>query len=252
MEKKEPRRAHARRVVAGVELFCFRAAADPLPQFRVNLGRDLEDISPGGARLRVTEPLTEGEPLTVELKDRRSGESFRARGEVRWCETLLAGAGQSHFIGVQFKEHYSPVEVRDKFTVGAVRPPGTATGSEKRRTNRFNVEDYVVTVLRQGTLAQGLKRNVAREVLDLSASGAQVTLSESLDAASLILFTLHLNTFADTLETFAVVRWCRPDTAVAGGQYRAGLEFRGLAADRQKMIEFMRGWFEKRKARAAK
>jgi hypothetical protein len=252
MEKKEPRRSHPRRVVAGVELYCFRAAAEAEPRARVNLGRDLQDISPGGARLRVTEPLSEGDTLTVELRDRRSGESFRARGEVRWCETLLSGAGNNHFVGVQFKEHYSPVEVRDKFTLGAVRPPGSGPGSagEKRKTLRFRVEDYVVTVLRQGTLSgQGLKRNIAREVTDLSSSGAQVALSEQVDPGSLVLFTLHLNTFADTLETLAAVRWCRNETSVAGGQWRVGLEFRGLGDDRRKMIEFMRGWFEKKKSR---
>lgn len=250
MEKKEPRRSHPRRVVAGVELFCFRAAADAEPRVRVNLGRDLQDISPGGARLRVTEPLTEGDALTVELRDRRSGESFRARGEVRWCETLLSGTAHNHFVGVQFKEHYSPVEVRDKFTLGAIRLPGGAPGAagEKRKALRFNVEDYVVTCLRQGTLSgQGLKRNIAREVLDLSANGAQVALSEIVDPGSLVLFTLHLNTFADTLETLAAVRWCKQDVTVAGGHYKAGLEFRGLGDDRRKMIEFMRGWFEKKR-----
>lgn len=247
-EKKEPRRVHPRRVVAGVELFCFRAAGDAEPRVRVNLGRDLQDISPGGARLRVTEPLTEGDALTVELRDRRSGESFRARGEVRWCETLLSGTAHSHFIGVQFKEHYSPVEVRDKFTLGAIRLPGS--GPDKRKALRFKVEDYVVTCLRQGTLSgQGLKKNIAREVLDLSAAGAQIALNESLDPGSLVLFTLHLNTFADTLETLAAVRWCKQDTQVAGLLYKAGLEFRGLGDDRRKMIEFMRGWFEKRKNR---
>ena len=249
MEKKEPRRSHPRRVVAGVDLYCFRAAAEPEPRVRVNLGRDLQDISPGGARLRVTEPLNEGDTLTVELRDRRSGESFRARGEVRWCETLLSGSAHTHFVGVQFKEHYSPVEVRDKFTLGAVRPVG-GPGNDKRKALRFRVEDYVVTCLRQGTLSgQGLKRNIAREVLDLSTAGAQVALSEQVDPGALVLFTLHLNTFADTLETLAAVRWCRNDAAVAGGQFRAGLEFRGLGDDRRKMIEFMRGWFEKRKNR---
>jgi hypothetical protein len=253
MEKKEPRRAHPRRVVAGVELYCFRAATAVAPQLRVNLGRDLQDISPGGARLRVTEPLAQGDALTVELRDRRSGESFRARGEVRWCETLLAGAAQSHFIGVQFKEHYSPVEVRDKFTLGAVRMPGSVPSNDKRRTGRFRVEDYVVTCLRQGTLSpQGLKRNIAREVLDISTTGAQIALSEAVDPGSLVLFTLHMNTLSDTLETMAAVRWCRPDTSVAGEQYRAGLEFRGLSDDRRKMIEFLRTWFEKRRARTGK
>ena len=251
MEKKEPRREHPRRVVAGVEIFCFRAAGESAPQFRVNLGRGLEDISPGGARLRVTEPVSQGDALTVELKDRRSGESFRARGEVRWCETLLSGSSQSHYIGVQFKEHYSPVEIRDKFTLGAARLRAAAGGPDKRRAGRFRIEDYVLTCLRQTLSSQGLKRNVAREVLDLSASGAQITLSESIDPGSLVLFTLHFNTLSDTLESTAVVRWCRPDTTVAGQLYRAGLEFRGLSDERRKMVEFLRKWFEKRKARSS-
>lgn len=252
MEKKEPRREHPRRVVAGVEIFCFRAAPDAVPQLRVNLGRGLEDISPGGARLRVTEPVSQGDALTVELRDRRSGESFRARGEVRWCETLLAGTGHSHYIGVQFKEHYSPVEVRDKFTLGAARARLTVPGQDKRRAGRFRIDDYVLTCMRQGTLsAGGLKHNVAREVLDLSASGAQITLSESLEPGSLVLFTLHFNTLSDTLDASCGVRWCRPDTTVAGQTYRAGLEFRNLSEDRRKMIEFLRKWFERRKARSS-
>lgn len=253
MEKKEPRREHPRRVVAGVEIFCFRAAPESAPQLRVNLGRGLEDISPGGARLRVTEPIPQGDALTVELRDRRSGESFRARGEVRWCETLLAGAAKSHYVGVQFKEHYSPVELRDKFTLGSVRPRAVLPGGpDKRRAGRFRIDDYVLTCMRQGTLsAQGLKRNVAREVLDLSASGAQVTLSESVEPGSLVLFTLHFNTLSDTLDTSCSVRWCRPDSTVAGQVYRAGLEFRDLSEDRRKMIEFLRKWFEKRRARSS-
>ena len=251
MDKKEPRRSHPRRVVAGVELFCFKAADDAEPRVRVNLGRDLQDISPGGARLRVTEPLTQGDSLTVELRDRRSGESFRARGEVRWCETHSSGAAHTHFVGVQFKEHYTPVEVRDKFTLGAIRAPGTIpTAGDKRKALRFRVEDYVVTCLRQSVLSgQGLKRNIAKEVVDLSTAGAKVALSETVEPGSPLLFTLHLNTFADTLETVAVVRWCRQDVTVAGAHYKAGLEFRGLGDDRKKMIEFMRSWFEKRKNR---
>ncbi|HYE99032.1 MAG TPA: PilZ domain-containing protein [Planctomycetota bacterium] len=200
----------------------------------------------------MSEPLNEGDTLTVELRDRRSGESFRARGEVRWCETLLSGAGHNHFVGVQFKEHYSPVEVRDKFTLGAVRLPGSAPGAagDKRRALRFRVEDYVVTCLRQGTLSgQGLKRNIAREVLDLSTTGVQLNVTEKLETGALVLFNFQLNTFPDGLESLAACRWCRPDPGVAGTSYRVGLEFVRLPDDRRRMIEFVRNWFEKRRAR---
>ena len=44
----------------------------------------------------------------------------------------------------------------------------------------------------------------------------------------------------------------RQDVTVAGAHFKAGLEFRGLGDDRKKMMEVMRGWFEKRTNRAAK
>lgn len=253
-EKIDPRRTSPRRVVGGLDLFCYRAATSVLPQSRSNIGRELEDISPGGARIKVSEPLPEGESLTIELKDRRSGESFRARGEVRWCETLLAGVGQSHFIGIQFKEHYSPVELRDRFTLGSARFAGVsapvATAVDKRKASRFHVDDYVVTCIRQGTLSGGgLKRNIGREVLDLSASGVQISVLDKLDPGALVLFTLHFNAFGDQFESLAAVRWCKPDPSIGGDSYRIGLEFLRLPEQGRKKIEFVRTWFEKRRHR---
>jgi hypothetical protein len=255
MEKSEPRRVHSRRVVAGLDLFCYHAAGGATPQFRRNLGHELQDISPGGARLRVVEPLGRGEMVTIELRDRRSGEAFRARGEVRWCASRAQGGAQAHYVGVQFSEHYTPTDLRDRFTLGpaaaaAARAAafGVTPHSEKRRAARFAVDDYVVTLQRQGTLAPGgLKRNVARRVLDLSLSGAQLETCETLDPNSLVRFTLHLNTFAGTLEALAAVRWCKPDPGIAGEAYRAGLEFTSLADDKKKMIEFMRKFVAGRK-----
>jgi Tfp pilus assembly protein PilZ len=254
MEKAEARRAHARRVVAGLDLFCYLASGGPTPQFRRNLGHELQDISPGGARLRVVEPLDRGEMITIELRDRRSGEAFRARGEVRWCATRAAAAGQAYYVGVQFSEHYTPTELRDRFTLGAAAAAARQAGSpsaplsEKRRTSRFAIDDYVVTCQRQGTLSPGgLKRNMARRVLDLGLNGAQLETSEMLDPNTVVRFTLTLNTFADTLESVANVRWCKPDPGIAGESYRAGLEFVNLGEDKKKMIEFMRKWFTSRK-----
>ena len=245
----EPRRAFARRNLSGVEMFCYRASASVVPQVRRNIGFEIMDISPGGARVRVVEPVPRGEPITLELRDRSSGESFRARGEVRWSET----AGAQHYVGVQFREHYSPVELREYFTTG-VRPRPTGDDdivlapAEKRLTPRFSVKDYVVTVFRQGTLAaQGLKRNVAKQVYDLSRSGAQMSVTETLEPGCLIQFTLHFNTLSDTLDALAAVRWCRPDTETPRSGYRIGLQFLNLPPDKARMVDFMRKSFDKKK-----
>jgi hypothetical protein len=246
----EPRRAHPRRRLSNVDMFCYRASPSVLPQLRRNIGSEIVDISAGGARVRVSEPVGRGETVTLELRDRASGESFRARGEVRWTATASSGV----LLGVQFSEHYTPVGARESFTGTAAAPKPTAAPAqpeeivlapqEKRSAVRFALYDYVITVYRQGTLAsQGLKKNVGRRVLDISQSGAQLELSESLEAGSLVQFTVHLNALSDSLDALAAIRWCRPDPSTAGSSYRGGLQFLNLGESQRKKIEFMRKWF---------
>jgi c-di-GMP-binding flagellar brake protein YcgR len=252
---KDPRRAYPRRIIAGVDLFCHRVSQSPIPQPRANIGQEIVDISAGGVRLRLTEPVAQGERLSVELKDRRSGESFRARGEVRWAAARRTAPASSYYAGIQFSEVYTPVGQREKFTVGTLPLPGgeevVLKPSEKRQASRFQVDDYMVTLLRQGTLAsEGLKRNLARQILDLSRTGVQLLLSESLDAGCLVRFTLHMNSLGDALETGAEVRWCRPAPEVAGSNYKAGLRFVNLSDDRRKKIDFLYKWFSQRQKKA--
>ncbi len=252
----EPRRAYPRRRLNNVEMFCYRASPSVVPQLRRNIGSEIVDISPGGARVRVSEPVSRGETVTLELRDRASGESFRARGEVRWTATASSGL----LLGVQFSEHYTPVGARETFTgsaaaagaKAAVPAPGSEdivlAPQEKRTSVRFSLYDYVVTVFRQGSLAsQGLKRNLGRSVLDISQTGAQLEISEPLEVGSLVQFTLHLNALADSLDALAAARWCRPDPTIAGGGYRCGLQFLNLGDPQRKKIEFMRKWFARPK-----
>jgi hypothetical protein len=255
----ETRRAFPRRRLSNVEMFCYRASPSVIPQFRRNIGSEIVDISPGGARVRVSEPVGRGETVTLELRDRASGESFRARGEVRWTATATSGSGV--LLGVQFSEHYTPVGTRESFTgsaaAAAVKPAPAAppdsedivlAPEEKRTAVRFALYDYVITVYRQGALAaQGLKRNLGRSVLDISQTGTQLEVSEPLDSGSLVQFTLHLNALSDSLDALAAVRWCRPDTGTAGGGYRCGLQFLNLGDIQRKKIEFMRKWFTRPK-----
>jgi Tfp pilus assembly protein PilZ len=239
----DPRRAHPRRAASGLDLFCYRASASVVPQQRSNLGMELLDISAGGARVKVRELLGRGDAVTLELRDRNSGEAFRARGEVRWATqsngTLL--------VGVQFREHYSPVELREYFATGVrpaadiiLRPP------EKRKAERFKVRDSVGTLMRQGTLAQqGLKRNLLRDLGDLSLSGLRATVVESLEPGALVQFTLSLATLPETLEVLGAVRWCKPDHATAGDSFICGVQFINPTEDRRKKIEFLRKWFSR-------
>ncbi|MBV8880912.1 MAG: PilZ domain-containing protein [Planctomycetaceae bacterium] len=252
----DTRRAYPRRSLKNVEMFCYRASPSIIPQYRKNIGAEIVDISPGGARVRVNEPVGRGETVTLELRDRASGESFRARGEVRWAASGAPGV----VLGVQFSEHYTPVGAREAFT-GAVAtsaktiapppPPSddiVLAPQEKRNAVRFALYDYVITVYRQGALAsQGLKKNLGRSVLDISQSGVQLEVSESLEAGALVQFTLHLNALSDSLDALAAVRWCRPDAGIAGGSYRCGFQFLNLGDAQRKKIEFMRKWFTKPK-----
>jgi hypothetical protein len=250
----DTRRAFPRRRLGNVEMFFYRASPSVTPQLRRNIGAEIVDISQGGARVRVSEPVGRGETVTLELRDRASGESFRARGEVRWA----APTGPGVLLGVQFSEHYTPVGARESFTGAAVAvkpsaPPEAAVDivlapEEKRKAIRFALHDYIVTVYRQGTLAsQGLKRNVGRGVLDISQSGVQLEVTEALEAGALVQFTLHLNALSDSLDALAAVRWCRPDPSVAGVAYKVGLQFLNLGDTQRKKIEFMRKWFTRPK-----
>lgn len=251
MPPSDPRRAHPRRAIAEVDLYCYRASASVVPQMRQNIGDSILDISPGGARVRLSQAVAKGDTITLELKDRRSGESFRARGLVRWS-AARAGNGAGHYAGIQFSEVYTPVGQREKFTLGAAPKPADADillrPSEKRISLRFQIDDYVVALVRQGTLSsEGIKRNLARNVADLSRTGVQLGVTEPLDPGTLVRFTLHLNKFADALEAAGEVRWCRPD----GAHYLAGLRFVNLSEDRKKMIDFMTKWFTRQKKSGA-
>lgn len=251
----DTRRAFPRRRVPNVEMFCYRASPSATPQMRRNIGAEILDISQGGARVRVTEAVGRGDTVTLELRDRASGESFRARGEVRWA----VSAGLGHLLGVQFSEHYTPVGEREVFTKGAsatdrILPADNPAADivlapqEKRKAERFALKDYTVTLYRQGTLAsQGLKRNLGRSVLDISATGAQLEISETLEPGALVQFTLHLSTLSDSLDALAAVRWCRPDPGIAGSSYRVGLQFLNLGEPQRKKIDFLRKWFTKPK-----
>src|SRR2546427_10600730 len=76
-------RRYARSPVEGFSLTVYRKTAAAAHAVRKNIGEALLDISAGGCRLRVSEPVTEGTALSIEIKELATGEIFHARAEVK-------------------------------------------------------------------------------------------------------------------------------------------------------------------------
>src|SRR5262245_30724773 len=164
-------RRYARRSVEGFSLTVYRKLASAAHAVRKNVGEAILDISAGGIRLRVTEPLEKGAVVSVEIKELATNEIFDARGEVRWAEVKVDDGKPQHMIGVQFVEIFTPLAKREKFFHGKgavlgpkpssepgnsmtqvnvipatkiLQTPGVALPGD-RKASRFQVDDYVVT-----------------------------------------------------------------------------------------------------------
>lgn len=60
------------------------------------------DISAGGLQVRARDELQVGEPVEAVITLEGYGDSFRLRGEVRWCRD--AGSGEEFLAGVEFSQ----------------------------------------------------------------------------------------------------------------------------------------------------
>lgn len=262
-------RRHSRRVPEGFTLTLYRKSASAAHQVRKNIGEALLDISAGGARLRVSEAVVKGTPVSLELKELSTNDIFHARGEVRWVEMRVVDGKPQHFIGVQFVEVFTPLAKREKFFYGKTtlearpeREAGTSvTGTNvipstkilatpqlaqpgDRKAERFQVDDYVVTAFRAGLLSSvGLRKNLATEVVDLSRTGAQIACRELIPIGSRITFTLHLNKFADTFETEAEVVWVKEGPSPTGTVYFTGITFGEMGKEKRRLVDYMMSWF---------
>lgn len=241
MVESDKRRNYPRRKLGGIiDLFCYRAGEGSGPQSRENLGVAVLDISQGGARLRVSKPLSSGDRVAVELRDPVSGESFRAHGEVRWSSPQRALSGMVHVAGVQFREVYTPLGKRDSFTPNAGRAPESGT-REQRQATRFKVGEVVVNCVRRRLGVQGLRKNLALRLQDLSERGLRLSLVEPVEPGTPVSLTLHFSAFADSVDAEGEVRWCRK----SGNENHAGVWFIDLPEANRKKIEFARKLLKK-------
>ena len=238
MADGDPPRVVPRRHLRGLAFSCRRAGA------RANLGLELIDLSEAGARIRASEDLRAGEALTLEVRDPASEESFRAEGEALASAPQRRAAFTTWFVDIQFTEVFTPEGWRDRFTRGPAAKP--ASPSNKRVATRFHVDDCVITCLRWSTTtATGHKRNLARRLVNLSGTGAQLAVVEPMEPGSQVDLIIHFNRFADTFHAPAEIRWCRPAPGVAGATHLAGVSFTSLTPEMKRMLKFAQGLFSR-------
>ncbi|MBI2933407.1 MAG: PilZ domain-containing protein [Planctomycetes bacterium] len=250
-------RKHPRRNTDGMTLTCYRTKATAGYRPRKNIGEAILDISAGGCRIRLSEAVESGASVTIELRETATGDLFHAYGAVRWVDAVPGEEKSACLAGVQFQEIFTPLSKRDKFLHGRValqaRPALWDSGSKGAPAKvappgpaaRFKVDDYTVRAFRAGLLSTvGLRKNLAVSVVDMSRTGAQLVCTEKLASGMRILFTLHLNKFADTLQTDAEVIWVREDHDGGGTPvYYTGVQFGPMAPAKQKLVDYMMSWF---------
>lgn len=236
MADGRPPRVVARRHLRGLIFSCRSSGA------RANVGLELIDLSEAGARFRSAEDLRSGEALTLEVRDPVGEESFRAQGEVVSSTPQRRAAGTTWLVDVQFTEVFTPEGWRDRFTRSSSAKP--ASPSNKRIASRFHVADYVITCLRTSTTTvTGHKRNLARRVVNLSGTGAQLAVVEHVNPGTKVDLIIHFNRFSDTFHVPAEVRWCRPAPGVAGATHLAGVSFAPMTSGMKRMLKFAQGLF---------
>jgi len=253
-------RKRARRRVEGLILICNPTSATPVPTGpRVNIARQLIDISPGGIQFSCNEPLSRPCSLQIQIKDPSSGEVFLASGNVMWCAPAMEEGLQVHHVGVQFDELYTAIAKSSRFFFGpgtsAIEAPEPAAKPKgwdhpPRQGERYAVDDYVVTMAKEAPFWSFAKpKNIANRVVDLSVGGAHVECSEKLDPGARVHFTLHLNKFADTFSADAEVVWTRKLATRDVAAWRSGLEFRKLGRRNQMLLDHMISWFSSQPAK---
>ena len=131
--------------------------------------------------------------------------------------------------------------------------PAPAKGSERRRHNRFEIEDASVQLYKEGLLAFiGVgKGNLARAAIDLSEGGAQFLVHERLAPGTKVKIKIGVEKFNDTVEASGIVRWCF-QSAKKKEDFYVGVQFSDLQNSQARMLAAMRDWFTSPQFKAVK
>lgn len=125
--------------------------------------------------------------------------------------------------------------------------------SDRRRHNRFEVDECQATLYREGVLTVfGVgKGNRARAALDLSEGGARFLIHERLPIGTKVRMIIQMEKYKDAIEASGEVRWCY-QSARAAEDFYAGVQFSDLQPAQARKIALMRDWFTSPQYRAVR
>jgi Tfp pilus assembly protein PilZ len=132
-------------------------------------------------------------------------------------------------------------------------PGGSKKSNERRRYERFEVDECQATMYRQGilTLFGVGKGNLARAALDLSEGGVRFQIHERIPIGTKVRMIIQMEKYKDQIEASGEVRWCY-QSAKHSKDFYAGVEFEELDPSQKRKIAQMREWFTSPQYRAVR
>ncbi|MBV8881361.1 MAG: PilZ domain-containing protein [Planctomycetaceae bacterium] len=129
----------------------------------------------------------------------------------------------------------------------------TGKPGERRRHNRFEIDECQATLYRDGLLTVlGVgKNNRARAALDLSEGGVRFLIHERLPVGTRVRMVIEMERYKDHISAAGEVRWCY-QSAKNSDDFYAGVEFSDLPAAEKRKIAMMRDWFTSPQYRAVR
>jgi hypothetical protein len=197
---------------------------------RSNVAVKIVDVSTKGACIVTVGRLREGVVLALEFADQRASDRLRAKGVVRWSQTLQHKNREAHVAGVELTEIQEIRGQRLAFMAAFDRAATKALAEAQntgRRNARFAAGNVHVTcVPKTMWKALGLgKKNVATGLQDLSLGGLQILAAEKVEVGERLDIRLDFKTPDASVEAEGEVRNCKRDTLVLESKWYVGIAF---------------------------
>jgi hypothetical protein len=120
--------------------------------------------------------------------------------------------------------------------------PVPVRGDNRRRHARFQVSSTQVLLFRNGLLtALKLGSNKARKVVDLSAGGARILVTEKLSVKQKVRLKITLEKYQDEIDIDGEVKWCFPSTNKK--DFYVGIKFTTDDSTTSRKMAALQEWF---------
>ncbi|GEM_PF-2380530 len=242
------KRRYRRVAYKGAKILCY-SPEEARGAHPYNFATHLVDVSPVGACILSVGRLRPKVHMIVDIFFTQHQGGFRVPALVRWSKEV-EHRGQALFMtGLEFlsKPDYSG---RALDAVLGHEPPGPETKmrsarENRRRVARVRVDVAEIVCVPSGLLAGlGMRRNLARSLLDLSQHGARFVSRRILSPGRLVKLSLRIPRLGDVFKIVGRVRWCRPDpTSGRGERHIVGVEFEEVPEKHRALLHGLDQWF---------